>query len=393
MSSPNAPLRPRLVTPGFLHVTLTSFLYFLAYGTTLPVLPRYVEGPLRGTSFEVGLAVGSFAFAAVILRPVAGRIGDRRGRSFLMITGAVLVAASFAGFNAASSLAPLLAMRLLAGAGEAFFFVGAASAINDLAPDERRGEAVSIFSMALYGGLAVGPVLGESVLRDVHFSTVWWLATGLAVVASVMALRVPETRPHHAGDGSARLLHRAAVLPGIGLATSVWGLATFNTFVPLYALALGMGGSRFVFLVYSTIILTIRGAGARIPDRLGPVRAARLSLATSACGLLVMWAWRHPAGLYAGTIVWAVGQALAFPALMTIAVSDAPAGERGAVVGTFTAFLDLSFGLGALSVGAVASAFGYRGAFAASGVVALAGLALLATRTRTGTRTRSADAP
>jgi MFS family permease len=374
--------RPPLVTRDFVRVTVTSFVYFLAYGTTLPVLPRYVKGPLHGTSFEVGLAVGSFAFAAVILRPVAGRLGDRIGRVFLMITGAALVGVSFAGFNVATSLWLLVLLRLGTGAGEAFFFVGAASAINDLAPDERRGEAVSFFSLALYGGLAVGPVLGETVLRDTRFGAVWWMAGGLSVLAALMSLRVRETRPRERAEHATRLLHPAAVLPGVALTTSVWGLATFNTFVPLYALALGMRGSRFVFLVYSIVIIAVRALGARIPDRLGPVRAARVSLATSACGLLVMWAWGHPAGLYAATIVWALGQALAFPALMTIAVSAASPGERGAVVGTFTAFLDLSFGLGALSVGGVASVLGYRGAFATSGLVAIAGLALLALRTR-----------
>ncbi|HYP23090.1 MAG TPA: MFS transporter, partial [Actinomycetota bacterium] len=44
---------------------------------------------------------------------------------------------------------------------------------------------------------------------------------------------------------------------------------------------------------------------------------------------------------------------------------------------TFTAFFDLAFGLGAVSLGAVASAFGYAGAFRVAALVAVGGLALL----------------
>jgi predicted MFS family arabinose efflux permease len=49
----------------------------------------------------------------------------------------------------------------------------------------------------------------------------------------------------------------------------------------------------------------------------------------------------------------------------------------GAVVGTFTAFFDLAYGLGAVSLGAVAAAVGYRGAFLTGAFVAGAGLVLL----------------
>jgi predicted MFS family arabinose efflux permease len=85
-----------------------------------------------------------------------------------------------------------------------------------------------------------------------------------------------------------------------------------------------------------------------------------------------------------------VGQALAFPALMTIAVQAAPASERAAVVGTFTAFFDLAFGTGALGLGAVAELLGYSGAFAGAGLVAAAGAAVMMARAEY-TKRQSAD--
>jgi len=83
------------------------------------------------------------------------------------------------------------------------------------------------------------------------------------------------------------------------------------------------------------------------------------------------------AGLFTGTIVFAVGQALAFPAFMSMAVRAAPASERGAVVGTFTAFFDLAFGIGALSLGAITAAAGIGGMFISAAGAAAAGLVVL----------------
>jgi len=85
-----------------------------------------------------------------------------------------------------------------------------------------------------------------------------------------------------------------------------------------------------------------------------------------------------PAGLFAGTVVLAFGQALAFPALMTLAVNSAPASERSSVVGTFTAFTELGFAVGALSLGAIASAVGYDGVFVVCAIGPLIGTLLLA---------------
>ena len=53
------------------------------------------------------------------------------------------------------------------------------------------------------------------------------------------------------------------------------------------------------------------------------------------------------------------GVAMAFPALMTIAVRSAPASERGAVIGTFTSFFDAGFGVGAVTLGVVSDGFGF----------------------------------
>lgn len=376
-STTMAVARPRLVTPVFVLITLSTFAYFVSVGALIPTLPLYVEGPLGGGDVAVGLGIGAFSLSAVLLRPFVGRLSDARGRRLLLVTGAALVTVSVAGYALVSSLIPLLVLRLVTGAGEAFFYVGAAAAINDIAPDERRGEALSFFSLALYAGMAIGPILGEAALGDDRYVAAWLLAAGAAGLALLLGWKVPDTRPPDVVPGAAPLIHRAALVPGSVLAASVWGLAGFSAFVPLYARELGLEGSSYVFATYSSLVLALRLFGARIPDQLGTRLTSRLALTASAIGMAVMGFVDAAWGLFVGGAIFGVGQALAFPALMSIAVRGAPASERGAVVGTFTAFFDLAFGLGAVSLGAVASVFGYEGSFRMAALVALGGLGLL----------------
>lgn len=369
--------RPRLVSPLFLLVMLSTFAYFVAVGMITPTLPRYVEGPLGSGNFAVGVTVGAFAITAVMLRPFVGRVSDRRGRKILIIGGGLVVGASIAGYALAGSLLPLLFARLVTGVGEAAFYVGAATVINDIAPNERRGEALSYFSLALFGGLAVGPVVGETILEAGGFDWVWVAAATSAATAGIVGFFVGDTRPEGAGQTEVRLIHRSALLPGTVLGTNIWGLATFSAFIPLYVLQIGMSGSRFVFALNSAIIISIRLFGAKLPDKLGPRRSSQLALWGVAIGFVVMAVWDQPVGLFVGTVFYSIGHALLFPALMTMAINAAPVAERGAVIGTFTSFFDLFFGIGAASAGAIASLVGYNGAFAIAGAVAGAGLLLL----------------
>lgn len=373
--------RPRLVTPLFVRITLISFGYFFAYGMTLPVLPKFVDGPLGGGGVEVGLVGSAFAFSSIMLRPIAGRVGDRRGRGLLMAGGAGIVAVVTLPTGYAGAVWLAFLFRFAAGFGEAGFFTGAAASINDLAPEERRGEAVSYFTLSLYSGLALGPLVGEAIMKSGGFRVAFLAAGAVAGLAAFSAIGLPDTRPDRNAAPGGKIFHPGAFGPGTIMTTSVIGFAGYAALMPLYARNLGMDSAP-VFLAYAVTILVLRLAGARVPDRFGARRTATIALTVSAAGLLLIAAQRGVAGLIAGSLLFAAGQAFVFPSLLTLAVRNAPARERGSVVGTFTAFVDLGFLAGPLYMGALADVFGYRGSFLGGSLVGFAGLTVLLLRIR-----------
>jgi MFS family permease len=369
----------RLLTPRFLLVVAAGLSYFMAIGMLIPVVPQYVKGPLGGGNVGVGVAVGSLFVGAVLLRPYAGRIGDRLGRRVLIIGGALVVAGSTAAYGVFDTLPYLVAIRVVTGIGEAAFFVGAATMITDLAPEHRRGEAVSYWSVAVYGGLAFGPALGEAVLGDDRFVAAWLVSAGLGLLAALLGTITVETARSVPYAPAGKLLHRAALAPGFVLFLGLIGLAGFTAFVPLYVKELGLHGADTLFVLYGGLILCVRIIGARLPDVLGGRRAATLALSGGVAGLALMSGWRSVAGLVAGTAVFAAGMSLLYPALLVLALTAVPDHERGSVVGTYSSFFDLSQGVGALILGGVAAVGGYRGAFAGGAVAAAIGVVLLLT--------------
>jgi MFS family permease len=378
--------RPRLLTLPFCLIVGSGLAYFVSLAMLNPVFGPYVKDGLGGDDAAVGVSQGAFAVGAIVLRPYAGRIGDRFGRRPLLIGGAFVVAVGTSLYGVFEQFGWFLAMRVITGLGEAAFFVGAATMITDRAPVERRGEAVSYWSIAIYGGLSFGPWLGEALLGpdDDRFALCWTVAAIAAAIAVVVGLFTSEIddRPAPPPTGG-NLIHRAAIGPGIVLFLGFVSLAGWQGFVKLYARDdLGVGDVGGVFMLYGVLILTIRVFGARLPDRLGARRAGTGALAFGALGIAVVVAWPTIVGLYIGTAIFAIGQSLAYPAMLVLSLEGVDDSERGSVVGTFSSAFDLSMGVGGVICGLVANAIGYRAMFATGAILACVGLVYLRTARR-----------
>ena len=237
MSAPTAASdrsRPSLVTRPFVILAAAALAFYIAGGIILPITPRFVEERLAGDTLAVGIVFASFAIASLALRPIVGWSSDRFGRRPLLIGGAMLTVAGMVLHLFAVDLGVLVLARALLGAGEGFFLVAALAAASDLAPPDRRGEALSFLSLSLYLGIAIGPLIGEAVLGDGNFALVWLVTACIAGVAVVLSFMTPETAPLAVAGAQPRkrgpLIHRKGLFPGLIILTGMWGMAGFFAF-------------------------------------------------------------------------------------------------------------------------------------------------------------------
>ena len=375
---------PRLFTPAFGALFAAALAFFTSGSMVLPVASRFAAGPLSADATGVGISIGAFSIAALVLRPVVGWASDRFGRRPLLVGGGLMTIGALLFHLVATTLPLFVVARSLLGIAEAFFFVAVVAAVSDLAPPERRGEAINVGSLAVYLGLAFGPFLGETILGMAGFDTVWLAAAAMAGIATGLTLLVPETAPgalrHRAtGERPPRtpLIHPAGFLPGFLILTGTWGMAAFFAFLPLYTTELGMSGAGPALGLYALIVITLRIIFAKLPDQIGAARLSGFALVGSALGLGILGLVGNPVGVYLGTAVFATGIAFLFPALLALAVGRVDETERGTVVGTTTAFVDLSFGMLPAILGLAVGTIGFGGIFVVSAVIALGGSLLL----------------
>ena len=399
------PNTERVVTREFVIVTFSGIFALIGFSSTLPLIPRYVEGELGGTKLEVGIAVGIFAISAVLARPFIGRMGDQRGRRFIIVAGCATTAISVAAHAMAASLPMLYVVRLVMGMTQGAFFVGTATLVNDLAPAHRRAQATSYFSVAIYSGMAFGPLLGETVQARAGFGWAFVAGGGALLVAAGVAMMLPARVPRRIdeidmadtgdgfgdeiGDGAgpdvlappsrwSGLLHLGAIWPGAILFCGIVAFTALNSFMPLYVEEWDLGSAGPVFVVYGLAVLAVRLLGAKVPDRWGTKRATAFALAGQVVGLTVMGAYTTTIGLYGGALILAVGGSMLYPALLTAAVYQVPSHQRAKATSTFSMAFELSAGIAGPALGVAASIGGNRAAFFAAAFFAALGFPLLA---------------
>jgi MFS family permease len=368
--------RPGLAFAGLFAVT---FCGLLAVGAVLPVLPRYVHGPLGAGDIAVGVVIGSYAISGLLLRPVAGRLADRRGRKPTVLIGGLLLCVSGLLYLPSLGLAGLIVARLVLGAGEGSVYTAGSAWIIDLAPPARRGRVLGLYGLAVWGGLSVGPLAGEVLLQTSGYTAVWIFAAAMPLLGALIALRVPdpfEPIPHAEPHP---LIAPEAVRPGLAVALASVGYAAVATFIVLHLEARDVGHGALVFGAFAAMIVLTRLVIGDLPDRIGAARVAIGATLGEAVGLVaIAFAHSLPVALVGGMAMGAAFSLLN-PSLMLIAVNRVSPEARGAAMGTFTAFFDAGVGIGAPLAGLAAALTDYEGAFLLAAAIAVGSSLLILT--------------
>jgi MFS family permease len=353
-------------------VFLATWACFAAIGCVLPILPRYVHGPLHAGDVATGFVVGAFAFTAIIARPWAGRQADARGRRLMVVGGGLVMALGGALLFVPAGVPGALVARLLTGVGEGVVFTAGSAWIVDLAPANRRGRAISWYGVSVWAGLSLGPAIGSGLDELGGYDAVWALAVVMPIVGALIAWSQPsDARVPHPDRPRAPLITREALAPGAALALINACYATLAGFVGLHLSARGAGHGTVVFVTFGVTVVLSRLVLGSMPDRIGALRSGVIA-ALAVCAGLVVVALAHTWPVAAaGSVVMGFGFATLYPALALWVVDRVGEERRGAALGTFTAFFDAGFGLGAPLAGLVAALAGYPAAFWVAAAFAL----------------------
>ena len=247
----------------------------------------------------------------------------------------------------------------------------------DLAPISRLNEGLGIFGVMPLMGIAIGPVVGESIIHQWGFNALF-LAAAVFFTAGFFFL-LPLKDNFTAPDGGARGGFMKALRIGL-----VWRMAficlcfgvafaAHGGFVAPFAKAGAMPVSAY-FASYSTAAVISRLLGGKLADRFGEKRLIPVALVIAGTGFVCLIQVSSTVGLAGTGFVAGLGHGLLFPSLIALTIRPIAVGNRGKVTGILTGGVDAGLFFGSLTMGQLGDFFGFPAIFALAAATIFAGL-------------------
>jgi MFS family permease len=359
-----------------------SILGGISNSATTPAIPAFVAQTLGGGSQLSGLLVSLSALTSIVAMPLGGSLADRWGYRRVAVCGIVLSSAALAlmavvpQLPTGAQLPTAVASRVLFGLGNAAALALMLTWTVALTPAAQRGKALSIYGLSVWVGLAAGPQVATAVMALtapwVVFAVCATLELGILLLFWILPPPAPATVatttspiPTVGGGGApvrgapgrgVRALTevlRAVWVPGVAAAVAWCGEGLMLAFLIVHLGAAGVPaagafGSASVFGVFAGSAIVARLLLARMPDRLGPLRAASISLVFLCAGLATIALAESFAVAAVGAVLMGIGFSPLYPSLTMLATRGLRSRNRALGLGMFSSFTSMGYAAGAL---------------------------------------------
>lgn len=229
----------------------------MIYGLTMPLLALVLDA--QGVdSTLIGLNTAAQSLAVFVVAPFAPRLIGAFGPARLMIYAIATSLVVFLLLRVFDNVYAWFPLRFVLGAAGIFLWVAGETWINQVADESARGRTVGLYSAALSGGFAIGPLILAQTGSEGW--TPFLVSAAIIAVSASPILLAAGTAPRFKGRASVPLPAFLLLAPAIMLLNLAFAATDISllTFLPIYALDIGLDQTASLYL------LTLLGIGGMV---------------------------------------------------------------------------------------------------------------------------------
>lgn len=173
------PIREQITKPSMFEPSsfpTSGVLFFLTFLFGGIVTFIVLHGNSLGID-NVGIFFTAYACVLLIIRPISGKISDRKGTDFVVIPGLILASAGIIVLGLAQDYRFFIASGILFGIGFGSSHPNLQALTIKLAPEERRGSANATFFTAFDLGITAGAVSLGALSAWFGYSTMYLISS------------------------------------------------------------------------------------------------------------------------------------------------------------------------------------------------------------------------
>lgn len=341
-------------------VNFFSLMSSFMTSTTIPVF----ASALGASAGIIGVIVGIFPFAALLIRPFAGPAFDSFSRKKLLIIVQLVASLCMFLYGLSDSLQMLCMVRFVHG-----MFMGCSgplgmSLVSEYLPLRKFASGISVYALSNSCAQIVGPAVGLYLVEIFGFGPGYFLAGTLNIVAVIGLFFIHEPHREYLKYELKlnRMFAKEAVKRAIPLMLLGISFSCVGSYVVLYGYSAGVTDMGFYFVVYAACLLATRPLFGNFADRVGSPKVIFAGIVFFAASFIVLSQARDITGFIVAAVVGSAGFGCCAPLLQSMALGSVPDERRGAASNTTFTGVDLGtlFGpvLGGLFVEAIDSVTG-----------------------------------
>ena len=347
------PINIKIFTTLFLAIFFTT----LGVGLVVPLLPVYAH-ELGAGAFQVGLVFAAFSLTRSIFVPYFGKLSDKKGKKPFLTTGLFIFFFLSILYTYSKNIETLILLRLGQGFASAMVLPVAQAYIGIMTPPQKEGRVMGLFSISLYGGLSIGPLLG-GVVKDWYSINASFLSMGaLCLLGFVLCLLfLPREgvlqKSNPSGSGKPKSYLAIVKTPAI------FSLFTFRicfttcigiiwTFLPLFAntmLDLSSSAIGFVIMINVFIAGLLQAPMGYIADRFSKKIMVTAGGVLAIISLLCLNYATSFNGLVIANGIFGLAGGISLPAIMALGIIE---GRKTRAMGSIMGLLTMAHSLGML---------------------------------------------
>src|SRR5450432_1677320 len=157
--------------------------------TIVNVALRTLGHDLHSSISQIQWVITGYLLSLAAVIPVTGWAARRYGAKRVYMTSLVLITAGSALCAVASSTTSLVLFRVLQGAGGGMIMPIGQLMMAQVAGPKRMGRVMGIVSMPAMLAPILGPVVGGTILQNLHWSWIFLVNLPIGLIAFILAWR------------------------------------------------------------------------------------------------------------------------------------------------------------------------------------------------------------
>lgn len=375
-------LKTPIWTKSFNINFITNFLVYLCMYLLIVIVASYTKEVYHASDSVAGLVSGLFIIGSLIGRFATGKYVNKIGPKRILLIGLAFLLITQLCYFIEGSLSFLMFTRLINGIATGITTTATGTIAAYVTPSERKSEGISLFSLSLVIGAAIGPFFGLLLINSFPIKLLFFICLICGIVSFIISFFVnvkfeitnetstPTTK--RKGFNLSNYIAKEAVPVAIIMLIAGLTYSSILTFLQFFAKEIDLVSlASYFFIFYAIASLITRPIAGRLMDQKTENVVAYPSFILLFLTFLVLSLTHSGWMLVLAGLLLGAGYGNISSCMQATAIKVSPPTKYGIATSTYFIGLDLGLGFGPYVLGFATSTMTYAQLYGVMAVVVI----------------------